>query len=90
MKAGMAMMRVPYKGEAPALTALLTGEVQVMLIPPIISLQQVKSGRLRAIAFTGKTRWAPLPEVPTVAEASIPGFYIIGGWHGWLAPAKRL
>ena len=40
------------------------------------------------VGFTGKTRWPVLPAVPTVAEAAIPGFYIIGGWHGWFAPAK--
>jgi tripartite-type tricarboxylate transporter receptor subunit TctC len=88
MKAGAAMTHVPYKGVAPAFTALLAGEVQVMLIPPIISLQQIKAGKARALGFTGKTRWAVLPTLPTVAEAAIPGFYIIGGWHGWFAPAK--
>lgn len=88
MKAGIAMTHVPYKGVAPALTALLGGEVQVMLMPPIICLEQVKAGKLRALGFTGKSRWALLPEVPTVAEASIPGFYIFGAWHGWVAPAK--
>lgn len=88
MKAGTAMTHVPYKGVAQAFTALLSGEVQGMLIPPIISLQQIKTGKVRALGFTGKTRWPVLPEVPTVAEAAIPGFYIIGGWHGWLAPAK--
>lgn len=88
MKAGIAMTHVPYKGVAPAFTALLAGEVQVMLIPPIISVQQFKAGKVRALGFTGKTRWPVLPAVPTVAEAAIPGFYIIGGWHGWFAPAK--
>jgi tripartite-type tricarboxylate transporter receptor subunit TctC len=88
MKSGAVMMHVPYKGVAPAFSALLAGEVQVMLIPPIISLQQVKTGKVRALGFTGKSRWPVLPDVPTVAEAGIPGFYIIGGWHGWFAPAK--
>jgi tripartite-type tricarboxylate transporter receptor subunit TctC len=87
-KAGIAMTHVPYKGVAPALTALLAGEVQVMLIPPIISVQQVKSGKVRALGFTGRTRWTLLPNVPTVAETAMPEFYIIGGWHGWFAPAK--
>jgi len=82
MKAGIAMTHVPYKGVAPAFTALLAGEVQAMLIPPIISLQQIKAGKVRALGFTGKTRWPVLPAVPTVTEAAIPGFYIIGGWHG--------
>jgi tripartite-type tricarboxylate transporter receptor subunit TctC len=88
MKSGIALTHVPYKGVAPAFTALMAGEVQVMLIPPVISLQHVKAGKVRALAFTGKTRWAVLPALPTVAETAIPGFYIIGGWHGWFAPAK--
>ena len=88
LKAGIALTHVPYKGVAPAFTALMAGEVQVMFIPPVISLQQVKVGKVRALGFSGKTRWAVLPAVPTVAEAAIPGFYIVGGWHGWFAPAK--
>ena len=88
MKAGIKMTHVPYKGVAPALTALLGGEVQVILVPPIISVQHVKAGRVRALGFTGKTRWPQMPDVPTVAETAIPGFNIIGGWHGWLVPAK--
>ena len=87
-KAGAAMTHVPYKGVAPALTALIAGEVQTMLIPPLIAVQHIKAGRARALGFTGTKRWALLPSVPTIAEAAIPGFNIIGGWHGWFAPAK--
>ena len=86
--AGIAMTHVPYKGVAPALNAVLAGEVQLMFIPPTSAVQHIQSGRARALAFTGKTRWSVLPEVPTVAESGLPGFYKDSGWNLWLAPAK--
>lgn len=86
--AGISMTHVPYKGVAPALNAVLAGEVQLMFIPPTSAVQHIQSGRVRALAYTGKTRWSVLPDVPTVSESGLPGFNKDAGWNLWLAPAK--
>lgn len=86
--AGVSMTHVPYKGVAPALNAVISGEVQFMFIPPTAAVQHIKSGLLRALAFTGKSRWSVLPEVPTVMESGLPGFHKDAGWNAWFAPAK--
>lgn len=85
-KAGIALNHVPYKGTAPALTDLLAGQVQVMFdaIPP--SLPHIKSGRIRPIAVGSLERSASLPELPTIAEAGVPG-YAFTSWFGIFAPA---
>ena len=84
--AGVQMTHVPYKGSAPALSDLLGGQVQLMFdnLPP--SLPQIKAGKLRALAVTSSTRAPALPDVPTVAEAGLPGFEA-SSWFGVLAPA---
>ena len=84
--AGVQMTHVPYKGSAPALADLLGGQVQLMFdnLPP--SLPQIKAGKLRALAVTSATRAPALPDVPTVAEAGLPGFEA-SSWFGVLAPA---
>ena len=86
MMTGTKMVHVPYKGLAPALTDLLSGEVQVMFSSAVAMLPQVKTGRLRAIAMTGSKRSAAIPNVPTVAEAGVPG-YETGSWYGVVVPA---
>jgi tripartite-type tricarboxylate transporter receptor subunit TctC len=86
-RSGTQLAHVPYKGVAPAFNALLGGEIQVLFIPPAIALQQVKTGRARALAFSGAVRWPELPELPTLAEAGLGGFHVTGGWHAWFAPA---
>lgn len=85
-RAGIEMTHVPYKGAAPALTAVMSGEVQAMFIPPTTAVSQVKSGKLRAIGFTSVKRWSELPNVPTVSE-SLQGFTFDSGWHAVFAPA---
>lgn len=85
-RAGIEMTHVPYKGAAPALTAVMSGEVQAMFIPPTTAVSQVKSGKLRAIGFTSTKRWSELPNVPTVSE-SLQGFAFDSGWHAVFAPA---
>jgi tripartite-type tricarboxylate transporter receptor subunit TctC len=82
---GIDMVRVPYKGTAENLNALLANEVQVSFVTLPAALPMLNAGRLRAIGVGGPRRTARLPEVPTVAE-TLPG-YDIGTWHGVLAPA---
>jgi tripartite-type tricarboxylate transporter receptor subunit TctC len=83
--ANINIVHVPYKGAAPALTDLLSGQVQVAFYPAAVVQQHVKSGRLRALAVTGLKRTRLMPELPTVAEAALPGFEA-SGWYGLLAP----
>lgn len=81
------MLLVPYKGGAPAMTALLGGEVQVNFATSSTVLPHVRSGKLRALAVTGAKRSTAMPELPTVAEAGVKG-YQHASWVGMLAPAK--
>jgi tripartite-type tricarboxylate transporter receptor subunit TctC len=84
--AGIKMNHVPYKGSAQATTDLIAGHIQVS-VPGINNvLQHVKAGRLRALGVTGTQRAAELPEVPTIAEAGVPGYEAIL-WLGIMAPA---
>ncbi len=85
MMTAINMVHVPYKGLSPSLTALLSGEVQLMFASPAI-LPQVRSGKLRPLAVTSAKRSQALPEVPTIAESGVPG-YETGSWYGMLAPA---
>jgi tripartite-type tricarboxylate transporter receptor subunit TctC len=82
---GIDLVRVPYKGTAENLNALIANEVQVSFVTMPAALPLINSGRLRVLALGGPRRAARLPEVPTVAE-TLPG-YDIGTWHGVLAPA---
>jgi len=84
--AGAEMVHVPYKGLAPALTDLLSGQVQLMFSSVVAILPHIKAGKLRALAVTGAGRLPSLPEVPTIAESGFPG-YEASSWYGILAPA---
>src|SRR5260370_18886061 len=84
--AGVRMMHVPYKGLAPALADLLSGEVQLMFSSMVAIIPHIKTGRLRALAVTGKKRSPLLPEGPTLEESGLHG-YEAGSWDGILAPA---
>jgi tripartite-type tricarboxylate transporter receptor subunit TctC len=83
---GLRVTHVPYKGTAPGLAALLAGEVDLMFDNLGTSLQQVKAGRLKALAVCGEKRVASLPEVPAMNEL-YPGFVSVA-WFGVLAPPK--
>jgi tripartite-type tricarboxylate transporter receptor subunit TctC len=82
--AGLNLVHVPYRGGAPALTDLISGQVQVMFLGPAASIEYIRSGRLRALAVTAETRWEALPDVPTVSEF-VPG-YEATNWFGVGAP----
>ena len=81
---GIEMIHVPYRGNAPALTDLLAGRVQVMFDTMPNSIAYIKAGELRALAVTTTTRWDGLPELPTVGEF-VPG-YEASAWYGLTAP----
>ncbi|WP_418127970.1 Bug family tripartite tricarboxylate transporter substrate binding protein [Variovorax sp. KK3] len=80
------LTHVPYKGAAPALTDLMGGHIDFAFSDPLLTLPQVRAGKVRALAVSGNTRLASAPEIPTVAEAGVPG-YAVSGWLGIVAPA---
>lgn len=84
--AGVEMEHVPYRGSAPAQTDLIAGRIELMfeLLPGTIG--QIRDGRVRPIAVASRARMAALPDVPTFAEAGVPGF-VTGAWFGLFAPA---
>jgi tripartite-type tricarboxylate transporter receptor subunit TctC len=84
--AGVKMVHVPYKGSGPALTDLISGQVQVGFGPVITGLPHVKAGRLKALGVTGLRRSTSAPEIPTVAEQGLPKFDMMT-WTAMLAPA---
>ena len=86
LQAGIKVLHVPYKGAGPALTDLMAGQVHVLFANPAAAIAHVRSGKLRALAVTGDKRSVVMPEVPTVAEAALPGFEA-STWWGILAPA---
>jgi len=84
--AGVDIVHVPYKGSGPAVNAMLAGEVDLMLSPALTVLPHVKSGRLVALGMSGDERSQAFPDIPTIAEAGLPG-YEAAQWYGVLAPA---
>jgi tripartite-type tricarboxylate transporter receptor subunit TctC len=86
MMTGVDMVHVPYRGQGPALTDLLGGEVQVLFATAPGTTDYISTGRLRALAVTTATRAELLPELPTVADF-VPG-YETSQWYGMCAPAK--
>jgi tripartite-type tricarboxylate transporter receptor subunit TctC len=84
--AGVNLLHVPYRGTRPALNDVLAGQVAVMVPDLSIALGQMKSGLLRAYGVTSATRVAAAPDVPTLAEAGLPGFEAVQ-WFGLAAPA---
>lgn len=84
--AGVNVVHVPYRGGGPALQAVMAGDVQMMVNSLAVVLPQVQAGRLRALAVTSTARDPELPDVPTTAEAGLPG-YLFSLWNGLVAPA---
>jgi tripartite-type tricarboxylate transporter receptor subunit TctC len=86
MTAGIKLVHVPYPGSAQALTDVVTGRVQLWIAPASAVVQLIAAGKLKAIAVTTAQRASIAPDVPTFAEAGLPGFDI-GLWFGLVAPA---
>lgn len=85
--AGVDMTAVPYKGSAPAITDLLGGQIQVMFTTVSSAAALIEAGQLRALAVTSAERSPAFPQLPTVAEAGVPG-YVLENWYGLFAPGK--
>jgi tripartite-type tricarboxylate transporter receptor subunit TctC len=81
------LMTVPYKGAAPAITDLISGQIQVMFTTVASAASLVEGGQLRALAVTSAERSPAFPQLPTVSEAGVPG-YDAEAWYGLYAPAK--
>lgn len=84
--AGVDLLHVPYKGSAPAMTDVVGGQVQLMFADAPTALPQIKAGRVRAIAVASPKRSPLAPELPTIAEAGVPG-YEAYSWAGFVVPA---
>ncbi len=80
------LLHVPYRGDAAAVTALLSGDIAFIVAPPTAVLPNVQAGKLRALAATGPQRWSGMKNVPTVEEEGISGFDV-QSWAGLMAPA---
>jgi tripartite-type tricarboxylate transporter receptor subunit TctC len=79
------MLHIPYKGTGPGMAALMSGELQCMLAGLATVMPQTKSGKVKALAVTGAKRSTVAPDVPTVAEAGVPGYEFIV-WYGMMVP----
>jgi tripartite-type tricarboxylate transporter receptor subunit TctC len=86
LQAGIQWLHVPYKGGGPAMMDLMAGQADVSVGSLIQMLPHIRSGKLKALGTTGAKRTSVLPDVPTVAEAGVPG-YEATNWWGFLAPA---
>jgi tripartite-type tricarboxylate transporter receptor subunit TctC len=84
---GIPLQHVPYRSAGNALTAMLTGEVQVSFLSPLTAHAQLKAGKVKALAVSSAARFAGSPEIPSAAEAGIPGMDV-RLWFGLFAPAR--
>jgi tripartite-type tricarboxylate transporter receptor subunit TctC len=84
--AGLQLVHVPYKGTAPSILDLVAGRVSVTSASAISTMPHVRSGKLRALAVSSAKRSPSVPELPTVAEAGVPGF-AVDQWYALFAPA---
>ncbi len=84
-KAGIKLMHIPYKGTGPGMTALMSGELQLLMAGLSTVLPQAKSGKIKVLAVSGAQRSRMAPETPTVAEAGVAG-YDFNVWYGMMAP----
>ncbi|MFS8934569.1 conserved hypothetical protein, UPF0065 [Cupriavidus taiwanensis] len=87
LRTGTEVIHVPYKGSTPATTSVLAGETTFMFDNLTQALPQIRAGKLRALAVTSAERLPALPDVPTMAQAGVKDFVVMG-WLGFFAPAK--
>ena len=85
--AGINVVPIPYKGTGQAVIDLLAGQVQMMMMSPLVAVPNIKGGKLRALGLTSAERSPMLPDVPTIAESGFPGYENVG-WHSIVMPAK--
>ena len=85
--AGIKLVHVPYKGVSLATTAVMSGEVQLSMVPVPVAVAQARAGKVKALAITSSQRYSGAPEVPTIAEAGFPKFEATT-WFGMVTPAK--
>jgi tripartite-type tricarboxylate transporter receptor subunit TctC len=85
--AGTDIVPIPYKGDGPLNTALMSGEVELGVMPVSAAQQYIQRGRLKPLGMTGPRRAASLPDVPTIAESGLPGFEVTS-WQGLFVPAN--
>ena len=83
---GIDIVHIPYKGAAPAVTDLLSGRIQLMMVTPLLVEPHARAGKLRLVAAATAQRIPGLPDLPTVAESGVPG-YEAGTWFGLMGPA---
>ena len=84
---GIDILAVPFRGDAQINAALITGDVEVAVVPLATAVPLIQDGRIRGLAITGAKRSPTVPDIPTVAESGVPGF-ASNSWQGWFMAAK--
>ncbi len=87
LQTGVKMVHVPYKGGGPAMIDLLAGNIHLIFATAASAVQHVKANKINALGVTTLKRWAMMPEIPTIAEAGVPGFEA-NNWYGFMLPLK--
>jgi tripartite-type tricarboxylate transporter receptor subunit TctC len=82
---GTEVLFVPYRGAGPAMTDLISGQVDLLLVQGAVALPQVRAGTIKALAELSPDRSASMPDIPSAGESGVPGLYI-AGWFGFYAP----
>jgi tripartite-type tricarboxylate transporter receptor subunit TctC len=83
---GLQIQHIPYRGDAPMLTALLSGDIQIAFMPQSTGSKQVEGGTIKGLGVTGRKRWPSIPNVPTMSEAGVKGMED-GSWYGLFVSA---